>query len=362
MLVRAACYPPEAALQAWLEFRRRVGETALDKTSMDLLPSVYANLKAYAPASEAITSLQAAYQRSWLKTQTNFSQGASALALLASHGIETVILKGAALVASGYRDLGGRPMADVDILVPLAQAAEAQEALTGDGWRLVDPPGGTPEHIVRITHAVGMLRGNGGSIDLHWHLVTDNCNPGDDDTYLEAAMPTILHGAATKRLCPADLLFHVMVHGAKFNMPRTIVWSVDSYMILQRDGESMDWQRLLWQAQTHGLTLPVLSCLEYLRDELGVPVPEATTTALRSTRASLVNRLNFRFQDRADTTLSLILRDTTHYLRRTRGRSLADRARGAVWYLQATRGVDDVRKLPLEMVRRFYRRAAGLPP
>lgn len=49
-------------------------------------------------------------------------------------GIPVVLLKGAALATTVYRDFAARPMGDLDILVPAADAARAWQGLADRGW------------------------------------------------------------------------------------------------------------------------------------------------------------------------------------------------------------------------------------
>jgi len=49
-------------------------------------------------------------------------------------GIQTILLKGAALILLHYKDPGLRPMVDFDILVPAGKAAAAIKVLTELGW------------------------------------------------------------------------------------------------------------------------------------------------------------------------------------------------------------------------------------
>jgi hypothetical protein len=58
------------------------------------------------------------------------------LRALSRAGIEVILLKGAALVATTYRSFTERPMADIDILVDTARAREAHALMQLNGWAL----------------------------------------------------------------------------------------------------------------------------------------------------------------------------------------------------------------------------------
>jgi hypothetical protein len=58
------------------------------------------------------------------------------LRALSRAGIEVILLKGAALVATTYRSFTERPMADIDLLVDASRAREAHDLMQKTGWVL----------------------------------------------------------------------------------------------------------------------------------------------------------------------------------------------------------------------------------
>ena len=81
-------------------------------------------------------------------------------AVAAGLGIPLVLLKFAALEASGPGAVGRRAAGDVDILVPAGRAGELRDALLGRGWRASGLP--DAEHqLAAIAHPLG------GVIEIH---------------------------------------------------------------------------------------------------------------------------------------------------------------------------------------------------
>jgi hypothetical protein len=138
-LLRAAFLPAEPAQAAWQVWQSRAGSLEqIDEGSGRLLPLLYRNLRrSLSPSQMAeppIPRLRDGYRRTWFRNQAAFYQIAGVLEALHSAGLPTMILKGAALAVLHYRDLGLRPMVDLDIAVPSARALEAFEVLRQLDW------------------------------------------------------------------------------------------------------------------------------------------------------------------------------------------------------------------------------------
>ena len=83
-------------------------------------------------------------------------------------GIETMLLKGAALLILFYKDAGLRPMTDVDLLVRRDQANRAIQLLTSLGWK---SKYSSPEALIPFEQAGEFRNGDNQSLDLHWCLM-----------------------------------------------------------------------------------------------------------------------------------------------------------------------------------------------
>jgi hypothetical protein len=110
---------------------------------------------------------------------------------------------------------------------------------------------------------------------------------------------------------------------------------MDGYRILAYAGESFDWERVLDQTRTRRLTLPVRTGLEFLRSEMGAPVPDRVLQSLRRAPVSLTERLSFNAQSVRPGPMQKMYRDLVDYALRVRRRPLGERMKGFIWYEQA---------------------------
>jgi hypothetical protein len=268
-----------------------------------------------------------------------------------------LVLKGAALTARLYHDTGVRPMGDVDVLVRLEDAEAAYKILLSQAWWPDIAPGGDMARVLQVVRSLDLVRADGARLDLHWHVLADNCDPGDDDDFWAASeVVEFFDGLSVRTLCHTDLLLHAVVHGSKWSSTRSVLWVMDAFRLIAAADAAVDWARLVRQARQRSVSTAVLSALTWLRDSLDADIPAKVLAELRQVKTGLLERLNYQSQSSEDTAAGTARRELLDYLNRTRRRPLMSRLRGWAWYLQVIWGVSDARRLPYEVVRRLYRR------
>jgi hypothetical protein len=289
LLLQAGLLDGEPAAQAWEAWKRVGGGLdGLDESSFRMLPLVYRNLARNGCEVEELPRLKGIYRYRWASNQRLFNCAGGALEALATAGIETMVLKGLALAVLHYRDVGVRPMVDVDVLVPTRSAEKALDALMEAGWSHV--PGVGAANPLRTRHATPIQLPDGSKIDLHGRLLPEAAQ--DDDVW-EAAMPVEVGGVSTLAPSATDQLLHVCVHGFS-SSPIPLRWVADAVTVTRQAGDAIDWDRLVERAIARRVTLPLRPALALLRDEFGVPVPDDAVAALGKARATRSERLGHR--------------------------------------------------------------------
>jgi hypothetical protein len=260
------------AEEAWNEWRSSVDIEIehLDWGSFRLLPLLYRNLSDQGVEDPVLKKYKGVYLQTWYKNQMQFHKIISLLKSFHDAGIDTIVLKGGALLPLYYKDYGLRPMGDFDILVRMDQAFQASSLLENMGWR---PNDFTPtEQYIRLSKSHPYKDSAGHEVDLHWHVLTQSRGTDADDDFWKGAVMTKINDVATRVLNPTDQLLHVLVHGIQWDSVPTIRWLADSAFILKGARSEIDWDRFISQARKHGLILPVrdtLNCLQtFLNDPL----------------------------------------------------------------------------------------------
>ena len=264
-----------AGSTAWRDWRRSNPDIdVLDLGSYRLLPLAYRNLGPLLADDPDAGRLKGVYRRSWADNQLVLKGGRRAIAALREAGLEVLALKGGALIASAYRDVGARPMSDLDLAVRSDAVAAAVAALEAAGF---EPSRDQPARALRVHHSVGFKDAEEREIDLHRGTLW---RAGLDQDFWQAAVPVEVGGAPVLTLCPGDQLLHVCVHGAGWNPVQPFRWVADAYKVLEAAGEALDWDRLVALATRGRVSLPLCAALSYLADELDAPVPAATVEEL----------------------------------------------------------------------------------
>ncbi len=344
---------PSVALDAWQRWRRvspvEIGGTA----AFEVFPLVYRNLSDHGCEDPELARIRGVYRHTWSRNQTLYWIGARALQTLEAAGIESIVLKGAALGPVIYGDPGVRPMTDFDLLVPRDRALDAIDQLQPSFVPCEDPPN-LPLRIAGV-HSGELVDAEGREIDLHWYVLWQSA---PDDAFWEAAVPAQIAGVDVRILAPPDQLLHVCVHGSGWPTTDSIRWVADAVTLLRATEGSLDWDRLLEQARARQLTLPMLDSLTYLREAFGAQVPDRTLRELRDSPRGARERLVRRANRRRATPARILVGHWDRYRRLKALDPTAPRGRSFPAQLRSFYG----EKSYPGLLRRFGRRLIHGPP
>jgi hypothetical protein len=340
LLLAAALSEGGEAVAAWEAWGRVADVDGADPGSQRLFPLVYRRLAAAGVDDPRLAKLKGVYRFSWSRNQLLFHQGAAAVRALREAGIDTLLLKGAALATLVYRDPGVRPMDDLDLLVHREDAPRAMDVLRAAGWR---PASERPEERLAVWHADYFVDAGGRALDLHWNALWQL---SDDADLWAGSVPTSLNGVPTRALGHADQLLHVCVHGLRWASVPPIRWVADAVLVVRSAGDELDWERLVRVARANDVTLAAGRALGYLREAFAAPVPASVTGELAAARKPVHERLAFRAHAGrpAPHRMLAVLWD--------RHRRLPDRG-SFVSFVQRHSGVERKAALPGHLVRKL---------
>jgi len=291
LLRAAAASDGAAAIEAWRSFRTLVKEGDETMGQRRLLPLAFRNLLRHGGPKDPY--LTHAYANSFGANARLLGEAGSALRALHEASIETMVLKGTALLVGHYRDLGARPMSDADILVPEPRIREALDALDASGWRS-DPARrwlGSPQH------ADPVFSPNGANVDLHRHATTEAPWAVADRRFFDDATPIEVGGVQTLAMSAGDQLLHSAVHGLRWSIARSPVWMVDIVTLL-REGQ-VDIDKTVRRALELRLHFALRRALETVRDVIEATGEiESLLARLRPVPAGLSERTEQWFRVR----------------------------------------------------------------
>src|SRR5574337_200854 len=152
------------------------------------------------------------------------------LQALSAAGIPVVPLKGVALTESLYGDLGLRPCADIDILVPRQMAPKAFDLLLTSGYAAAFTERFFADLLLRHDIEYALVRRESGfpyNLELHWCLLW---GPRLDAAAIEdlwaEARPHTFSGVPAYALSPEWELLFLAVHAVRHRWQQ-LKWIVD---------------------------------------------------------------------------------------------------------------------------------------
>jgi hypothetical protein len=349
LLLRAALGDGPRALADWEAWRARVSLANVAGDSVGVVPLLYRNLRRLGVSAAETAGYASVYRHAWAANRLAFLATADVLRTLAGAGIDTMVLKGAALALAYYRDAGARPMNDIDVMVPAARVTDAMRVLGAAGFIT----SGT-ERDLALGHSIPFVDARRRNIDLHWHLSDEARHAGADDDFWRAAVPLVVEGVATRALAPADLLHHIVIHAHASNTAH-LRWAADAVMVLR--GGAVDWARVVRLARERRAILPVRTALAWLRGALDAPVPAEVLGELAAAPVAWIDHLEYAQQRSARkyTFSKVLLRLWCGHRRSTRAGGVA-LALGFPGYLGRYYGVSSPWRLPALGVERGLRR------
>jgi hypothetical protein len=177
--------------------------------------------------------------------------------------------------------VGLRQIADVDLLIPEADASRAIELLTAEGWTGKDRRGRRP---LRFCHAWACLSESGCQLDVHWWAFK---TAGDDSGMFQTAREGTLLGRPVMIPSATESLATTIGNAFARQPAAPMRWIADALLIFD---DTIDWDVLLNRARRPSLTLSLADGLEFLMREFGAPVPGYVIAELRRRPVSLRER------------------------------------------------------------------------
>jgi len=274
LLLGAAVWEPDQARTAWERWRSSVAREDVTYADTRLLAAAYRPLRRLGLDDPTLHLAGGVYRRTWYLNQLALRRGARVVTELRAAGSDVLVLKGAALALLHYRDLGARPMDDVDLLVKPRELKAAVRALVASGWREQASQGPVAGPLRYGTHVEDA---EGNEIDLHAYALMQSA---DDADLWQSRVPLDLVGVQTYAPGPPEQLLLVCAHGLRWDLS-TIRWAADAMAILTSTGTEFDWERLAERTQARRLTVTVGHALAWLRESLDADIPEWVLRRLR---------------------------------------------------------------------------------
>lgn len=201
----------------------------------------------------------------------------SMLEALERAGIETVLLKGAALAHLVYPRPELRPMSDIDLWVPVEALEAAAQTLVSAGLRFPDRFVGEGEQLPWLAARVLEMPDTPVVVELHGRVRSfDSLSEPRIKQIWDRRRPFSLHDRTALTLAREDLLLHVGLHvAAAHRFAIGPLPLVDVHLMLDRWGTDIDWASTVSDYRDEGVLTWMYLVFTLARDLLDAPVPSA---------------------------------------------------------------------------------------
>ncbi len=237
--------------------------------------------------SERLAPFGAAYRATLRHNVLLLDELARISARFSGEGIETILLKGAALLLTVYPHPALRPMGDLDLLVREADVPRALSVSEALGFKILRP--GVSEARLRTKHEIALARrladGTPIYLEIHWRFIPREslvAGPSREPEQLwRESYPSEDRTIFARVLSAEDALVLGALHLQRHVYSRAI-WFVDLAMILERKG--IDWDRVVEKAEIWRARSALYLALSGLRAICGVAAPREVIAALHPGR------------------------------------------------------------------------------
>ncbi len=268
-------------------FRWPLIEEKVRQHSLSPLLSALTRGQDYLPAS-FVETLSNEYARNHTRNIIYFSELKRIIEILNAAQIPVIVLKGAALTLSIYRNLGVRPLVDIDLLVQRQHLSHALQVLSEIGFHPfgaeASRPGGNYENEILLSKKAMLVI----FVELHWSLFNSPYYQRTLplDWFWKGAIQIELEGAPLQILSPEPLLLHLCAHIFLHHSGQEILWLQDIAEVITEYNARLNWDALLKQARIYDLVLPVKHSLLRVSSEWGLAIPVSVLNAIQNMQPS----------------------------------------------------------------------------
>jgi hypothetical protein len=288
LLLKACILPLERARPAWRQWINTQNFDDVSWHEIRLLSALSTRIAELDPHSPFRPRIEGLARSHWTKTQFALRESTEAIDLLRRAGVPHLLIKGAAQYAEGLTSKTRRILADIDILVPPEQSAQAIDRLVTEGWLGANGESAAYlRSVADIRISINLLKGRYGEVDIHrsaFHYC--RIDRDADDLLWKTAEGASLNGRSVMVPGPAASVLITLAH-ATFSHGGD--WALD--VAKRLDHCVVDWDLLTELTIRWRLNLPVQAGLLYLRDQLELAIPSAAVDRITRARSDWADRL-----------------------------------------------------------------------
>lgn len=253
----------------------------------DIHPLLYWNMKKIENGNsvpeEIFSKLKTLYYGSAARNMFMYDELGTVLKALKNAGINVIVLKGGCLGETVYKNIGLRPMRDVDLLIKKGDLHKVKKELAQLEFDIPAHPTKLHEKLYEqeLTEESNEIQYNKQDkkirVDIHWNI-QDPSSPFqiDINEFWENAQSVRITGVDTLMLSPEDLLLHLCLHLDRHlsNLGAVKLKNFcDIAEVLRHFEGTINWEYFMRMSRKYGVEEPIYKGLFYANKYLEAPVP-----------------------------------------------------------------------------------------
>ena len=186
-------------------------------------------------------------------------------------GIEVIVLKGVFLIEKVYRNIGLRPMSDVDVLVRKEAIPEVMKVMSDSGY-----------YITPHGHLGYLKDGEFPAVmDFHW----DIWFPETDDIWKRCKI-TMIKDIPVKSLDNEDVLIYMATHQSINHGMHKLIWLCDIREFIMAYRNDIDWKIFIRRIKDYNIEMPLYYTLSHTEKLLGTEIPSDVLEELKPLKSN----------------------------------------------------------------------------
>ena len=260
-------------------------------TRHGVLPLLYRTLwminRGNGVPEDVITSFRDQYYKNIARNTRLYHELSKVLKAFTDACIDVIVLKGAVLAETVYKNIGLRTIGDVDVLVKRGELHVAKHVLARLGYipMQCDLTQWHGDRGRQLTHMhLPPYCKQGLSIEVHWDIQT-LASPYriDINAFWSNARPTTIADVDALMLAPEDLLLHLCLHLDQHLRSGAIPlrWYCDIAEVIQHYETEINWNYLIQNSKNQGIENPLYQALYIVSNYFATYMPKAVFKALK---------------------------------------------------------------------------------
>lgn len=262
---------PKTAMSHFEAWSSSICMDDIEGGSFRLIPMLYKTISPLKPTFPEQERMKGIYRYFLFQSRLQMHQSLEILDAFEQAKIETMLLKGAALIAAYYESPALRPMNDIDLLVKSKDAEAAFEVLLSLGWKCQSHR--DFQQAFHSTQSISLKKEGSVDVDLHWNVIYQVTWENSEKLYWQESEKADYLNRSVLILKPEMQILHNLAHGLRWNPMSAIRWIPDVMLILKKRKEEIDWDHLLYLAGERRLIAPLRHGFHLLTSEFNTVVP-----------------------------------------------------------------------------------------